>query len=96
MAETIRLRHKVSGRIEENGTVELRDGYFSDVFEEVGPDAKPYLPEMHRVNLPPNPTPDQIKVAEAVGLIPETAAELKATVAAERAKADEPKKIGKD
>jgi hypothetical protein len=95
MTDTFRTRHKVSGVIDENTPENIvNHAVFGAYLEVVGPDAKPYLPEMHRVSLPKNPTPDQIKVAESVGLIPETAAELKATVAAERAKADD--KIGKN
>jgi hypothetical protein len=95
MTQTYRTRHKISGVIDENTPANIVEhDVFGKYLEVVGPDAKPYLPEMHRVTLPENPTPDQVKVAEAAGLIPETAADLKATVAAERAKADD--KIGKN
>ena len=55
MAETVRTRHKISGQIDENTPVHIAEheilGKHLDI---VGPDAKPYLPEMHKpkVELP--------------------------------------------
>lgn len=95
MTDTFRTRHKVAGVIDENTPKNIVEhDYFGQFLEVVGPDAKPYLPEMHRVSLPDNPTADQIKVAEAVGLIekgevvPAVAAEAKAIRNAERAKGE--------
>lgn len=105
MADTVRTRHKISGVIDENTPRHIAEHeVLGEHLEIVGPNAKPYLPEMHRVSLPENPTADQIAVAESVGavepgeVLPAPAAELHATIAAERAKAskDTPDKIGKD
>ena len=74
MSDLIRVRHKISGRITEEPENIVNHFWFGQFLEEVGPDAKPYLPEMHRVNLPENPTEDQIKVALVAGAIDETEA----------------------
>lgn len=95
MADTVRTRHKVSGVIDENTPRHIAEHpVLGEHLEIVGPNAKPYLPEMHRVNLPENPTAEQIAVAESVGVVepgevmPAPAAELRQTIATERAKAE--------
>jgi hypothetical protein len=110
LSEFVRTRHKISGAINE---AEWRHVAEHEVLgadlEIVGPNVKPYLPEMHRTSLPADATPEQKAAAENAGLdleeitvaetMPAQAAEIKATVAAERAKsesiASDTKKIGK-
>jgi len=67
MPDTYRTRHRISGVIDENTPQHILDS-FSDVLEVVGPDAKPYLPEMHRVSLPKDPTHDELEIARVAGL----------------------------
>lgn len=89
-----RTRHRISGAIDEN-TPEHILGHpvLGKHLEEVGPNAKPYLPEMHRVSLPEDPTPDQIAVAKSVGIVDEAKVVLPAKA---ESVADTPNKIGKD
>jgi hypothetical protein len=68
MAETYRTRHKVSGVIDENTPAHIVEHVeLGKYFEIVGPDAKPYLPEMHRTSLPADPTEDELEVARVAG-----------------------------
>jgi hypothetical protein len=76
MTDLIRARHTVSGKIAEVPRNIFEHDVLGAYLEEVGPDAKPYLPEMHRVSLPANPTEDQILVAQSVGVIDEVEAKL--------------------
>lgn len=71
MTDLIRVRHKISGAIAEVPANIVNHFVFGQYLEEVGPDAKPYLPEMHRVNLPESPTEDEIAIALSVGNITE-------------------------
>lgn len=93
LTEFVRTRHKVSGVIDEATPRHIAEHEVLGAnLEIVGPNAKPYLPEMHRVSLPEDPTPDQIKVAEASGLVdaesvPPVAAATRELIASERAKA---------
>lgn len=49
MAETVRTRHKITGKIEENTPRHLAEhAVLGKHLEIVGPDAKPFLPEMHK------------------------------------------------
>lgn len=65
MAETTyRTRHRISGVIDENTPQHTLDS-FSEYLEVVGPDAKPFLPEMHRATLPPEPTLEEKRLAQA-------------------------------
>lgn len=49
MAETVRTRHKISGAIDENTPRHIAEhSILGRHLEIVGPDAKPYLPEMHK------------------------------------------------
>lgn len=91
----VRTRHRVSGQIDEATPRHLTEHeVLGKQYEVVGPDAKPFLPEMHRASLPADATKDQIAAAEAAGFdveaitVPAPDAELKATVKAERAKAE--------
>lgn len=80
MTDMIRARHTVSGVIAEVPREVFEHVVLGKYLEEVGPDAKPYLPEMHRVTLPANPTDDQIAAALAVGAIsPDEAKEARKT-----------------
>lgn len=106
LTDFVRTRHRVSGKIDEATPRHIAEHeVLGEHLEIVGPDAKPYLPEMHRVTLPADATPDQKRAAENAGfdldevLIPASAAETKSVIASERAKAnvvEDPKKIGKD
>lgn len=71
MSDLIRARHTVSGKIAEVTPDIFNHEILGAYLEEVGPDAKPYLPEMHRVSLPANPTADQVAVAIQAGVITE-------------------------
>lgn len=71
MTDLIRVRHTISGVIAEVPANIVDHFVFGQYLEKVGPDAKPYLPEMHRVSLPADPTDDQISVALASGVIDE-------------------------
>lgn len=82
MTDLIRARHTVSGVIAEVPANIFNHFVLGKYLEEVGPDAKPYLPEMHRVTLPANPTEDEIAVALQAGVIDEDeAAALRKQVA---------------
>jgi hypothetical protein len=63
MTDLIRVRHKISGAIAEVPENIVNHFVFGQYLEEVGPEAKPYLPEMHRVSHPKDPTEDEIAVA---------------------------------
>lgn len=89
MTDLIRARHTISGVIAEVPANIFDHFELGKYLEEVGPDAKPYLPEMHRVSLPANPTEDEIAVALSVGYITEDEAADLRKAASERAKADE-------
>lgn len=55
MAETVRTRHNLTGKIDENTPLHIAEHeVLGKHLEIVGPDAKPYLPEMHKpkVELP--------------------------------------------
>jgi hypothetical protein len=67
--EFVRARHTVSGKIVDTPRHIVEHDILGAFLEEVGPEAKPYLPEMHRVSLPENPTPEQVAVAVAAGII---------------------------
>lgn len=68
MAETYRTRHKISGVIDENTPEHLVNHVeLGKYFEIVGPDAKPFLPEMHRTSLPLDATKDDLEVARVAG-----------------------------
>lgn len=102
LTDFVRTRHRVSGAIDEATPRHIAEHeILGKNLEIVGPDAKPYLPEMHRVSLPADATPDQKAAAEAAGFdvdevtVPATAAETDALVKSERAKADAPEKNGK-
>lgn len=69
MTDLVRARHKVSGQIAEVPESFLRHDTLGQYLEEVGPEAKPYLPEMHRVSLPAKPTEEQVEIALAAGVI---------------------------
>jgi hypothetical protein len=63
--DTVRTRHRISGVIDENTPIHIAEHpVLGEYLEVVGPDAKPFLPEMHRVSLPADATKDQIKSAE--------------------------------
>jgi hypothetical protein len=84
---TYRVRHKISGVIDENCPAHIVEHVeLGKYFEVVGPDAKPYLPEMHRTSLPADPTPDQLEVARVAGFTNPAAFEK----AVEEAKAKTP------
>lgn len=100
MAETYRTRHRISGVIDENTAQHTLDAY-RDVLEVVGPDAKPFLPEMHRVSLPLDATKDDLELARAAaftnpsafgGTIDEHKAEVAAQAEAAQAEAKTPTK----
>lgn len=58
MAETVRTRHKISGQIDENTPVHIAEHeVLGKYLEIVGPDVKPYVPELHK------PKVDEPKVA---------------------------------
>ena len=103
LTEFVRTRHRVSGAIDEATPIHIAEHEILGAdLEIVGPNAKPYLPEMHRVTLPEDATADQIAAAEAAGfkveeILPAPAAETRALVKSERAKADAetPEKNGK-
>lgn len=105
LSDFVRTRHKVSGAIDEATPRHIAEHeVLGKDLEIVGPNVKPYLPEMHRTTLPADATPDQKAAVVAAGfdldevLLPAPAAETKAIVDAERAKsedASETKKIGK-
>lgn len=100
----VRTRHRVSGAIDEATPRHIAEHeILGKDLEVVGPNVKPFLPEMHRVSLPADATADQKAAAVAAGfdledVLPAPAVERKAEVAAERAKAAEqaPDKNGKD
>lgn len=92
MTDLIRARHTVSGKIAEVPRDIFEHSVLGAYLEEVGPDAKPYLPEMHRVSLPQNPTDDQIAVALSVGVIDED--EAKRLRKASEPVEDEPTIVG--
>ena len=97
MTDTYRTRHRVSGVIAENTPQHILDAY-ADVLEVVGPEAKPFLPEMHRVSLPIDADLEALEVARVAGLTNPGAfqnviAEHEAEVAAE---AEKPAKTDKD
>lgn len=49
MAETVRTRHKISGQIDENTPRHIAEHeVLGEYLEIVGPDEKPFLPEMHK------------------------------------------------
>ena len=63
---TLRTRHAVSGAIDEATPRNIFEHeVLGKYLEEVGPDAKPYLPEMHRVTLPEDATKDEKAAADA-------------------------------
>jgi hypothetical protein len=107
LSDFVRTRHKISGAIDEATPRHIAEHeVLGKDLEIVGPNVKPYLPEMHRTTLPADATPEQKAAAEAAGfdleeitveVVPAKAAETKAIVEAERVKADasETKKIGK-
>lgn len=87
MTDLIHARHTVSGQI-----VDVPENIFNHevlgaFYEEVGQDAKPFLPEMHRASLPKNPTAEQIAVAEKAGFVSEDEAKALYKAADEAAKA---------
>lgn len=84
MTDLIRARHTISGVIAEVPANIFNHFVLGKYLEEVGPDAKPYLPEMHRVSLPANPTEDEIAVALAGGFIDEDEAKNLRKAAAEQ------------
>ena len=87
MTDLIRVRHTVSGVIAEVPKNIFEHEILGAYLEEVGPEAKPYLPEMHRTSLPKNPTEDQIAVALSAGFIDEAEAkDLRSSVKSEAAK----------
>lgn len=50
MAETVRTRHRITGKIDENTQKHIAlHPVLGKHLEIVGPDAKPFLPEMHKV-----------------------------------------------
>lgn len=75
LSDIVRTRHKVSGVIDENTPLNIVEHpILGKHLEIVGPDAKPYLPEMHRVSLPADATDEQKAVADAAiaaGLVDE-------------------------
>lgn len=100
MAETYRTRHRVSGVIDENTPQHILDS-FADVLEVVGPDAKPFLPEMHRTSLPADADRDALEVARVAGFTNPAAfqnaiAEHEAEIKAAEAEAKEAKTQTKD
>lgn len=49
MADTVRTRHKISGQIDENTPRHVAEHpVLGRHLEVVGPDVKPFLPEMHK------------------------------------------------
>lgn len=89
MTDLIRVRHTISGQIAEVPANIVNHFELGKYLEEVGPDAKPYLPEMHRVSLPADPTEDQIAVALVAGAIDEDEAnELRKGLTATEVEAD--------
>lgn len=49
MAETVRTRHRISGKIDEHTPIHIAEHEVLGVhLEIVDNDAKPYLPEMHK------------------------------------------------
>lgn len=49
MADTVRTRHKVSGVIEEHTPLHIvTHSVLGEHLEVVGPEAKPFVPEMHK------------------------------------------------
>lgn len=49
MADTVRTRHDISGQIDENTPRHIAEHkVLGRHLQIVGPDAKPYLPEMHK------------------------------------------------
>lgn len=52
MAETVRTRHTISGVINENTPIhDLENPAFGKYLEVVGPDAKPFVPALHKPRL---------------------------------------------
>lgn len=97
----VRTRHKVSGAIDEATPRHIAEHeVLGKDLEIVGPNVKPYLPEMHRVSLPADATEDEKAAAVAAGfdleevLLPAEVVERNATVKAERARAKAPEKNG--
>lgn len=89
MTDLIRVRHTISGQIAEVPANIVDHFVLGQYLEKVGPDAKPYLPEMHRVSLPAEPTEDEIAVALSVGNITEDEAkELRKALTATEVEAD--------
>lgn len=69
MTDELRTRHRISGAIDENTPRHIFDHpVLGKHLEEVGPEAKPYLPEMHRVSLPEDYTADEVAAAKNAGL----------------------------
>lgn len=62
MAETVRTRHKISGQIDEHTPVHIANHpVLGKNLEIVGPDVKPYLPEMHKPKVElPEVTPEDL------------------------------------
>lgn len=104
LSSFVRTRHRVSGVIDEATPRHIAEHeVLGKDLEIVGPNAKPYLPEMYRTTLPADATEDQKAAAEAAGFdldeitLPAQAEEMRSTIKAERAKADaDPTKNGKD
>lgn len=70
LTEFVRTRHKVSGKIDEATPRHIAEHEVLGAhLEIVGPNAKPYLPEMRRVTLPEDATAEQIAVAKRAGLL---------------------------
>lgn len=89
MTDPIRVRHRVSGKIAEVPEHIANHFVLGKYLEKVGPDAKPFLPEMHRTSLPAEPTEDQIAVAVAAGTVTEDEAkELRKGLTASEIEAD--------
>lgn len=71
MSDLVHVRHLVSGVVSDEPRNIVEHSVLGRFFEEVGPNAKPYLPEMHRVTLPAEPTADEVAVAIQAGFITE-------------------------
>lgn len=69
MTDELRTRHRISGAIDENTPRHIVDHpVLGKHLEVVGPDVKPFLPEMHRVSLPEDYTADEVAAARNAGL----------------------------
>ena len=89
MTDLIRVRHTISGVIAEVPQNIAEHEVLGAYLEKVGPEAKPYLPEMHRASLPANPTDEQIAIAQAAGFVSEDEAkELRKAAHAKVAEAE--------